>query len=67
MPDTAIVSAEAAWVSESQLQVNITYEDGSVEPVTVLVPPSPGMHPFLIGPPQGFYDESPDDEPPTDA
>jgi hypothetical protein len=41
----AIVSADAAWVTESTLQVNVTFSDGSVEPVTVLVPPPPSLQP----------------------
>jgi hypothetical protein len=41
-----IVSAEAAWLTESQAQVLLTFEDGDVVPVTVLLPPPPGPQQF---------------------
>lgn len=41
----AIVSAEAAWITDSALQVNVTFDDGSIQAVTVLVPPPPGLPP----------------------
>jgi hypothetical protein len=37
-----IISAEAAWVTESTAQIQITFEDGEVVPVTVMLPPPPG-------------------------
>jgi hypothetical protein len=38
----AIVSAEAAWVTESTAQIQLTFETGEVVPVTVILPPPPG-------------------------
>jgi hypothetical protein len=55
-----IVSAEAAWVTESTAQVQLTFDDGEVVPVEVTLPPPPGSwgsDPFSDVPQQFWPDE----------
>jgi hypothetical protein len=50
MGEHVIVSVEGAWVSESTAQVLLTFEDGDIQTVTVMLPPPPGVQPQQFWP-----------------